>query len=38
LLRAGAIERARWELLGDGEGIHWSDADEDVSVEDLLAG
>ena len=28
----------RWELLGDGEGIHWPDADEDLSMAGLLAG
>ena len=38
LLRASAASRAKWELLGDGEGIHWPDADEDLSVEGLLAG
>ena len=31
-------ERARWRLIGDGEGIHWPDLDEDISVEGLLAG
>jgi Protein of unknown function (DUF2442) len=25
-------------LIGGGEGIHWSDLDEDISVESLLAG
>jgi hypothetical protein len=25
-------------LLGDGEGIHWPAADEDLSVAGLLAG
>ena len=29
---------ARWELLGDGEGIHWPDIDEDLSVAGLLRG
>jgi hypothetical protein len=38
LLRATPAARARWEILGDGEGIHWPEADEDVSVEGLLAG
>lgn len=38
LVRASAEARARWELLGDGEGIHWPEADEDLSVEGLLAG
>ena len=27
-----------WELLGDGEGIHWPEIDEDLSVAGLLAG
>ena len=38
LLQASTAARERWELLGDGEGIHWPDADEDISVEGLLAG
>jgi hypothetical protein len=31
-------ERANWRLIGRGEGVHWPDLDEDISVEDLLAG
>lgn len=31
-------ERSRWRLIGHGQGIHWEDLDEDVSVEGLLAG
>ncbi len=27
-----------YELLSDGEGIHWPDVDEDLSVEGLLRG
>lgn len=38
LVRASAAARNKWELLGDGEGIHWPDVDEDLSVEGLLAG
>ena len=38
LLNATAAARKNWELLGDGEGIHWPDADEDLSVGGLLAG
>lgn len=38
LLRATAAQRQRWELLGDGEGIHWPDIDEDLSVAGLLRG
>ena len=38
LLEAGDAQRANWELLGDGEGIHWPDIDEDLSVAGLLRG
>ena len=38
LLAASPEARRKWELLGDGEGIHWPDVDEDLSVEGLLAG
>jgi hypothetical protein len=38
LLHADAVSRSKWQLLGDGEGIHWPEADEDLSVEGLLAG
>lgn len=38
LVTATAEARATFELLGDGEGIHWPDADEDLSVGGLLAG
>ena len=31
-------ERARWELMGRGHGIHWPELDEDIAVDDLLAG
>jgi hypothetical protein len=31
-------ERRNWRLIGRGEGIHWPDLDEDIAVEDLLAG
>ncbi|RPJ57394.1 MAG: DUF2442 domain-containing protein [Acidobacteria bacterium] len=38
LVAATAASRENWQLLGDGEGIHWPDADEDLSVAGLLAG
>ena len=38
LMRATPGERANFELLGDGHGIHWPDVDEDVSVDGLLRG
>jgi hypothetical protein len=31
-------ERNNWQLIGDGEGIHWPDLDEDISVENLVLG
>jgi hypothetical protein len=31
-------ERRNLHLIGGGEGIHWPDLDEDISVEGLLAG
>jgi len=38
LLHGTSEERRRWRLIGRGEGIHWPDLDEDISVEGLLAG
>ena len=38
LLHGSAIERNNWRLIGGGQGIHWPDLDEDISVESLLAG
>jgi len=37
LLKATPEQRAEWELIGDGIGIHWPKVDEDVEVESLLA-
>lgn len=31
-------ERQNWRFIADGRGIHWSDLDEDISVENLLHG
>lgn len=38
LAHATLAARANYELLGEGEGIHWPDVDEDISVMGLLAG
>jgi len=38
LLHATEEQRSNWELLGGGEGIHWPDLDEDLSVVGLLRG
>jgi len=33
-----AEERNNWRLIGKGQGIHWPDLDEDISVENILFG
>ena len=38
LLHGTVKERKNWRLIGEGEGIHWPDLDEDISVENLLLG
>jgi hypothetical protein len=38
LSHGSPAERNNWRLIGQGEGIHWADLDEDISVEDLLSG
>lgn len=31
-------ERENWRFIGGGEGIHWPDLDEDISIENLWSG
>ena len=38
LLHATPEQRLAWELIGRGEGLHWEELDEDISVAGLLAG
>jgi len=38
LLHATNQERKQWRHIGKGQGIHWEDIDEDISVEGLLVG
>lgn len=38
LLHGTPEERNNWRLIGGGEGIHWPDLDEDISVENLVSG
>lgn len=38
LLHGKTDERNNWQLVAHGEGIHWPDLDEGVSVENLLRG
>jgi hypothetical protein len=38
LLHGTSVERNTWRLIGNGEGIHWPNPDEDISVENLVFG
>lgn len=38
LFHGTPAERNNWRLIGDGEGIHWPDLDEDISVASLVFG
>lgn len=38
LLNGTAKQRAHWEIIGAGRGIHWPDLDEDLSIEGILHG
>lgn len=31
-------QRANWRLIGSGQGVHWPDVDEDISVRGMLDG
>ena len=31
-------QRANYEIIGDGYGVHWPDIDEDISAEGMLYG
>jgi len=38
LSEATPVQRANFRLIGTGQGVHWPDVDEDISVEGLLHG
>ncbi len=38
LAEATPDQRRNWRLIGRGQGIHWPDVDEDISVASLLRG
>ena len=38
LSEATPAQRDRFEIIGDGHGVHWPEADEDISVEGMLHG
>ncbi len=38
LSEATPKQRAHFRLIGSGQGVHWPDVDEDISVEGMLHG
>ncbi|OQY29043.1 MAG: hypothetical protein B6I38_08605 [Anaerolineaceae bacterium 4572_5.1] len=38
LSEATPEQRKNYEIIGDGEGVHWHDIDEDISAEGMLYG
>jgi hypothetical protein len=38
LSNATPAQRNRFEMIGDGEGVHWPDIDEDISARGMLQG
>lgn len=38
LMHGTPAERKNWRLVGRGEGVHWPDLDEDISIAGLIAG
>lgn len=38
LMHGTSTQRSNWRLVAAGAGIHWPDLDEDISVDNLLAG
>ncbi len=38
LSEASPEQRQNFEIIGDGQGIHWLDIDEDISVQGMLVG
>lgn len=38
LLHGSVEERNSWRLIGGGEGIHWNQLDEDISVKNIILG
>ena len=38
LAEATPEQRAHFEIIGDGHGVHWAEIDEDLSAEGMLYG
>ena len=36
LRKATADQLKKWRFIGNGEGVHWEEIDEDISIENLL--
>ena len=38
LLHGSVAERNNWRLISTGDGIHWNQLDEDISVKNIILG
>jgi hypothetical protein len=38
LLNGSEEERNNWRIIGRGEGVHWPELDEDISIEGIIFG
>ncbi|MFZ6017709.1 MAG: DUF2442 domain-containing protein [Nitrospirota bacterium] len=38
LSEATPEQRGNYEIIGDGQGVHWPDIDEDISAEGMIYG
>ncbi len=38
LSEATSEQRANYTIIGDGQGVHWPDIDEDISAEGMIYG
>jgi len=38
LSEATPEQRGNYEIIGDGQGVHWPDIDEDISAEGMMYG
>ena len=38
LSEATKKQREHYKIIGDGQGVHWPDIDEDISIEGMLFG
>jgi hypothetical protein len=38
LTEATVAQRGHFEIIGDGQGVHWPDVDEDISAKGILHG